>query len=116
MNDTYKFEDLEIKLNENTTAYVFGEVEFTASFYRNDYSDEFGVVEGGIEMDGLDIEAASIEWFHAMTKVGDKWLDVGEVHFDGMDKDLVPVLEKLIEGDALLRELVYEHVCAADWD
>ena len=46
-----------------------------------------------------------------MTKVGDTWMEIGSLdkENDQIDKDLVPVLEKLIKEDGRLMELASDY-------
>jgi hypothetical protein len=105
MDETYNFEEIEIQLNENTVAYVKGHLDYEANWSNGDYDDEFGTVRVGMEMDDLTIEHVWIDSFTTMTKVKDTWVEVGEVNGESnIDKDLLPILEKLIEQSSALDE------------
>jgi hypothetical protein len=108
MDETYNFEEIEIQLNENTVAYVEGHLDYEANWSNGDYDDEFGTVRVGMEFDDLTIEHVWIDSFHTMTKIKDTWVEVGGVEDESnIDKDLLPILEKLVEqSSALMEELV----------
>jgi len=115
MDDTYKFEELEIKLNDNTVVYVSGEVDYEANWSCGDFDYEgprgTATHKVGMEMDDLSIDNVYIESFRSMTKVDDMWVEVGslDIESDQIDKDLAPALGKLIKENERLIELASDH-------
>ena len=116
MDETYNFEEIEIQLNENTVAYVKGHVDYEADWSNGDFDyagthcthGMGGTCVVGWELDDLTIEHVWIDSFHTMTKIKDTWVDVGEVEDESnIDKDLLPIIEKLVEkSDSLMEELI----------
>lgn len=124
MDDTYKFEDLEIQLNENTVVYVFGEVTYEAHWDCGDF--DYNGPQGtathrvGWELSDIDYIDIKIESFHSMTKAGkytrkdgkvvDNWVDIGVVDTEDseveIDKDLLPFLKEKIKESKELDELI----------
>ena len=102
MSDTYRFEDVEIKLNDSTFLYAFGELEYDPCWENGDFDYEGpqgpATHRVGMELTDVEIEDVTIDRFNVSTKVGGVWVDVGGVDLseEKADVDLLPFLEKQI--------------------
>ena len=102
MSDTYQFEDVEIKLNEFTFLYAFGELEYEPCWESGDFDYEgpqgSATHRVGMELTDIEIEDVTIDRFNISTKADGKWVDVGGVDLseEKADVDLLPFLEKQI--------------------
>ena len=102
MSDTYQFEDVEIKLNDSTLLYAFGELEYDPCWENGDFDYEGpqgpATHRVGMELTDIEIEDVTIDRFNVSTKVGGVWADVGGVDLseEKADVDLLPFLEKQI--------------------
>lgn len=118
MNSKYSFEELEIEFNKNTVAYVFGEVNYETTWdsYDFDYEGPQGTtphrVGWKLELVDTQITDVNVEWFYILTKVEDKWMEVGTVNIREnsieVDKDLLPILNKKIKENRKLIESINE--------
>ncbi len=91
MSDTYQFEDVEIKLNDSTFLYVFGELEYDPCWENGDFDYEGpqgpATHRVGMELTDIAIEDISIFHFNVSANMGGKWIDLGQIEWSYCDQD-----------------------------